>query len=232
MLSLVKNSTVSSLKSRLASQVQSLALAVALIAPAAAQAGPMEDAILAEINFARMHPQEYAKRLLAQPVSPWERALQDAGHAEDGEAFHEAVAQLQTQTPVGPLHIDDALIAAAVEHVEAQGPAGEVGHDGPGGERFYDRLRRHGLAETIAAENIAYGPPSPAEVVRALIIDSGVPSRGHRRNIFHASFKVVGVSCGPHRDYSTMCVMDFGGSPSPLRTAAFAADRLRPGAED
>jgi hypothetical protein len=46
-----------------------------------------------------------------------------------------------------------------------------------------------------------------------LIIDSGVASRGHRRNIFHPDLAVVGVACGPHRDYGAMCVMDFAGPP-------------------
>ena len=222
---------MSSLQQPLANQVRAIALVAVMFAPTIAHAGPMEDAILAEINFARMHPQEYAKRLLAQPVTPWERALRQAGQDDrDPTAFKEAVAHLEAQEPLGPLRADAALISAAVEHVELQGPAGEIGHDGPDGERFYDRLRRHGLTETIAAENIAYGPPSPAEVVRALIIDSGVPSRGHRRNIFHAAFQVVGVSCGPHKDYATMCVMDFGGTASGLRTAA--NDRARPAAEE
>jgi uncharacterized protein YkwD len=222
---------VISLQRRFENHFRSLVLAAALAAPAMAYAGPMEDAILAEINFARMHPQEYARRLQAQPVTPWERALRQAGQDDnDPDAYAEAVAHLRAQAPLRPLRADGALASAALEHVELQGPAGEIGHDGPDGERFYERLRRHGLSETIAAENIAYGPPSPAEVVRALIIDSGVPSRGHRRNIFHASFQVVGVSCGPHRDYATMCVMDFGGTASGLRTAA--NDRARPAAEE
>lgn len=200
---------------RFSQHVLSLALAVALCAPAAAIAGPMEDAILAEINFARAYPQEYARRMQREPVTPWEQALIDAGEPEDRAAYIEAIEYLKTQRPLSPLSPDDSLTAAALEHVSLQGPAGHVGHGSANGERFYDRVRRHGAAAAIAAENIAYGPPSPEDVVRALIIDSGVPNRGHRTNIFHTAFKVVGVSCGPHRDYATMCVMDFSGAPSP-----------------
>ena len=188
-------------------------LALSLSAPAAAVAGPMEDAILAEINFARVHPQEYARRLMLQPVTAWGRALQAGGQPSDPEALAEAVDALLRQTPLPPLEPDDILATAALEHVESQGAAGHVGHNSPDGERFYERLRRHGAEPSaILAENIAYGPPTAADTVRELIIDSGVPSRGHRRNIFHDGFEVVGVSCGPHRDYATMCVMDFGGS--------------------
>jgi len=186
-------------------------VALALCAPAAF-AGPMEDAILAEVNFARAYPQEYARRLMLQPITDWGRALQAGGQPDDPEALAEAIEALQRQAPLPPLQPDDRLAAAALEHVEVQGPAGHIGHSGPDGERFYERIRRHGAEPLIAAENIAYGPPTAADTVRELIIDSGVPSRGHRRNIFHDSFEVVGVSCGPHRDYSTMCVMDFGGS--------------------
>ncbi len=42
-----------------------------------------------------------------------------------------------------------------------------------------------------------------------LIIDDGVSGRGHRRNIFKPGFRVVGVGCGYHDEYKTVCVSDF-----------------------
>jgi len=190
------------------------ALALALAIPAAAQAGEVDDAVLAEVNFARTHPQDYARRLMLQPVSDWERALGPDARSADPGAFAEAVDFLLRQSPLPPLSRDQILDAAALEHVEAQGPAGEIGHNSQDGERFDARLRRHGLQAQVAAENIAYGPSNARDVVRELIIDSGVASRGHRRNIFHADLAAAGVACGPHRDYAAMCVMDFAG-PSP-----------------
>jgi hypothetical protein len=189
------------------------ALALALAIPAAACAGEIDDAVLAEVNYARTHPQDYARRLMLQPVSDWERGLgPDAGSADPG-AFAEAVEFLMRQTPLPPLSRDEILDAAALEHVEAQGPSGGIGHSGQDGERFDARLRRHGLHGRVSAENIAYGPSTPSDVVRELIIDSGVASRGHRRNIFHPDLAAAGVACGPHRDYAAMCVMDFAGPP-------------------
>jgi hypothetical protein len=189
------------------------ALALAFAIPAAASAGAADDAVLAEVNFARTHPQDYARRLMLQPVSDWERALGPDARAADPGAFAEAIDFLMRQTPLPPLSRDETLDAAALEHVEVQGPAGEVGHNGQDGERFDARLRRHGLQARIAAENIAYGPSTPSDVVRELIIDSGVASRGHRRNIFHPELAAAGVACGPHRDYAAMCVMDFACPP-------------------
>jgi len=201
------------------------ALALGAGAPAAASASAQarvqvasSDAdLLAEINFARTHPQDYARRLLLQPVSAWERALAEPA---DPGALAEAVEFLERQTPLPPLQPDDDLAAAALEHVAAQGPAGRIGHDGPAGEAFDARLARHGIAGRTEGENIAYGPARAADVVRELIIDSGVPDRGHRRNFFHPAFAAAGVTCGPHRDYGTMCVIDFASGPARSAPAA------------
>ena len=214
--------------------LQASLAAIVLVAaiPAAAVAGEVEDAVLAEVNFARAHPQEYAQRLLAEPTTAWEASLAPDAEAADPGAFAEAVDFLMRQAPLPPLASDDVLGAAALEHVSAQGPAGEIGHSSPAGERFDARLRRHGLRAEIAAENIAYGPAQPSDVVRELIIDAGVASRGHRRNIFHPALASAGVSCGPHRDYGAMCVMDFAGAaPQALgwRQAALATGQSASG---
>jgi hypothetical protein len=192
------------------------ALAAALVAgsfAAPARAGSADGEVLAEINYARAHPQDYAWRLLLQPVSDWERSLGPDAAAQDPAALAEAIDFLMHQSPLPPQQPDDALGAAALEHVAEQGPVGAVGHESPDGERFDARLRRHGLQPTATSgENIAYGPARPEDVVRELIIDSGVRSRGHRRNIFYPTFAAAGVSCGPHKVYAAMCVIDFASS--------------------
>ncbi len=60
-------------------------------------------------------------------------------------------------------------------------------------------------------ENISYGPDDGREVVLQLIIDDGVPDRGHRANIFSPGFRLAGVVCGPHPKFRTICVIDFAG---------------------
>jgi uncharacterized protein YkwD len=47
------------------------------------------------------------------------------------------------------------------------------------------------------------------DVICGFIVDDGVPSRGHRNNIFNNAFKSCGVCSGPHRQYRCMTAVDF-----------------------
>ena len=65
--------------------------------------------------------------------------------------------------------------------------------------------RRHGAA----AENICYGSRDARSIVVMLLVDAGVGSRGHRKNILSPDFAVAGAAFGPHAGYGAMCVIDF-----------------------
>lgn len=73
------------------------------------------------------------------------------------------------------------------------------------------RIESHGEWRAEIGENISYGFNDPRQVVIQLIVDDGVRNRGHRINIFNPAFHRVGVACGPHAGYGSMCVMDFAG---------------------
>jgi len=184
-------------------------LAALLLLPATfagAHQRSLDADVLYELNFARTQPQAYARAL--QDAASRTRA---SGAYDDPAAYAEAVDFLQRQPALPPLGADPALEGAALAHTDYQGRQGGFGHAGPGGESLDQRLHRHGAFAMLMAEDISYGYANPREVVLQLIVDSGVPGRGHRKNIFNPAFREAGVACGPHRVYGAMCVVDFAG---------------------
>ena len=73
-------------------------------------------------------------------------------------------------------------------------------------------------------ENISCGCDTALNVLVQLIIDDGVPSRGHRSNIFGPNWTEHGCFTGEHTVYTTMTCQNFAGgsyakgSANPLET--------------
>lgn len=187
------------------------ALALAAAARPAQAAEGLEARVLAEVNYARQHPQEYARKLERTASRGGVVGYSEIGN-EDVDALAEAIDFLRRQRPLPPLRPHEALSAAAKAHAYTQGRTYQVGHVSPSGATLGQRLQQHGVWAGLAAEDISYGYEDPAEVVRQLIIDSGVPNRGHRDNIFGAHYQAAGVACAPHRAWGAMCVIDFAGA--------------------
>ena len=100
---------------------------------------------------------------------------------------------------------------AARDHVKDQGTNGTIGHKGSDGSQINHRIDRYGKWTAPIGENISYGAETPRDLVLALIIDDGISSRSHRNNIFNPIFRMIGIACGPHAKFSSMCVMDVAG---------------------
>lgn len=194
-----------------------LALTLATPAPAPLQAG-LEAAVLAEINFARTRPRDYAERLREyrkyfKGKIVWYPGNPDGLRTEEGvRAVDEAIRFLERQTPLEPIAHAPLLARAARDHVREQGPRGGTGHYSADGADPRDRVQKRGGGPYVA-EVITYGPPSAREVVRQLIVDDAVPGRGHRKTLYAAEMRYAGVACGPHNGYRMMCVADLGRKP-------------------
>jgi hypothetical protein len=62
-----------------------------------------------------------------------------------------------------------------------------------------------------------------------LLIDDGVPSRGHRVNILRESFLSVGVAINTHPNYGMICVIDYAGRYTDKPEVARADPRIPAG---
>lgn len=178
-----------------------------------------EKAVIFEMNKVRTNPKRYAvevvEPMIARFVDEDNRYIyiKDDGTRiltnEGRKAVKECIKALSTIDSVGILYPSEGLSRAAKDHMQSQGPTGKVGHSSKAGATPWDRIKKHGQLEGMAGENIDYGNELAQEIVVSLLIDDGVPSRGHRINIMKKEFGVAGVAIGSHLRYGTMCVIDY-----------------------
>lgn len=190
---------------------------LAFAAPATALDQNLARQVLAEINLARTEPRTYAGfirefrgqfrgKYFVLPGSPVRTQT-----SEGVKTVDEAIKFLTRLKPLPPLSWSEGLAEAAAELAEEQGRSGATGHTGRQSHGMRERIERHGKWERQIAENIGYGPQDPRNMIMQLIIDDGVPDRGHRKNTFGATFDTTGVACGSHPRFGNMCVIDFAG---------------------
>ena len=188
-----------------------------LAVPTAAVAQNLDRQVLAEMNLARSAPRSYAGFLREFRTLFRGTYYQLPGNSirmqtvEGTKAVDEAIRALSRQKPLPALSWSEGLAAAAKELADEQSQSGDTGHTGRLSHGMQERIERHGRWERSIAENIGYGPSDARMMVMQLIIDDGVPGRGHRKNTFSSAFDTAGVACGSHPQYRSMCVIDFAG---------------------
>lgn len=169
--------------------------------------------IVDEVNAARTSPAAYAARARVLRGLFQDDRIERPGEIaivtrEGTAAVDEAIAFLERQPPLPPVRASPLIDRAAAEHAADQARAGTVGHAGSDGSSPSDRMRRH-ARWTATGEVIAYGPERAEDVVLQLIVDDGVPARGHRRILFNPGYTLIGVACAPHPVWRQVCVLDF-----------------------
>ncbi len=171
-----------------------------------------ESDLLSEVNQARAHPAVYASHL--EKLKPlfngkvYKPSGQEAYTTQEGwSAVEEAIKFLRAAKPQGPLKMSPGLCLAAATHVKEQSSTGATGHKGADSTMIEERVKPFGTWQGGIGENLMYGNQSPRERVLTWLIDDGFASRGHRMRIMSENYRVAGVSCGPHPDFGSMCVL-------------------------
>ncbi|MDD2270965.1 MAG: CAP domain-containing protein [Desulfuromonadaceae bacterium] len=192
-------------------------LLLTLAAPAAALDHRLGEQVLAEINLARTDPHAYAgfiRQFRSQFRGKYYLQPGDTTRIQTTEgvpAVDEAIIYLSRLKPLPPLAWSDGLAAAAAELANEQERSGATGHNGRKSHGMRERIERHGKWAGVIGENIGYGPDGARNMVIQLIVDDGVPGRGHRVNTFSGDYRTAGVTCGTHPGFGSMCVIDFAG---------------------
>jgi uncharacterized protein YkwD len=171
--------------------------------------------VLHEINLARTNPKLYSnfikeKRKLFKGKNYWVSSKLYYVTVEGTAALDEAIEFLENTSPAEPLDIAGCLCLAARDHVADMLGNNFTDHNSSDGTDYSARIDRF-IEGTIfgSGENIHFGSNDAREIVIDLIVDDGVPGRGHRKNIFNPEYRQVGIACGNHNEYRYSCVMDF-----------------------
>lgn len=111
------------------------------------------------------------------------------------------------------------LSLCAEDHAVDMAATGIVQHTGSNGSSPADRMSYYGVWYHCCGECIWYGsieietPPMAVaqRIVDALLVDDGVPDRGHRKCLLDARMVCGGVGCAPHPIFGFSVVIDVAG---------------------
>lgn len=174
----------------------------------------VEKDVVLEMNKVRSDPKKYAELYIRPKIKYYNgKEYSEPGQItiltqEGVSAVNACIAALNRAKIVGLLIPERGLTLATKDHVRDQSETGQTGHNGNDRSTPVSRSGRYGKGQYIG-ENIDYGNNIGREIVCSLLIDDGVPSRGHRANIMKEDYTQTGVGMGTHPEYRNMCVIAY-----------------------
>lgn len=167
------------------------------------------------MNLARQNPALYASYIEEMRADFQGNLLVVPGRVpfqtkEGPRALDEAIRFLRSTAPQAPLAFSPGMSRAAADHCAEQAGGG-MSHSGRGGSDTGSRISRYGMWSGTWGENLSCGRRGARETVIALIVDDGLGSRKHRKNIFSPNFSYAGAAIGQHAQYHTICSIEFAG---------------------
>merc|ERR1719272_916386 len=94
------------------------------------------------------------------------------------------------------------LAFAAEDHIADIGQTGTASHASSDGMTSAQRVQLYGTFSSYG-ECLWYGSEmaDAKTIVLDLIVDDGVPTRGHRKGVYNPTYSAVRVACGPHSTF-------------------------------
>jgi uncharacterized protein YkwD len=177
----------------------------------------LEKEIVDEMNLARTEPQKYAAFVEEFKKYYDGNRLMIPGRKKalvtnDGiAAVDEAIGFLRAAQPLPAFGVAKGVCSAAADHARDLAGKGITGHRGSDGSTPNARVDRYGAWDAVIGETVVYEVSTARQIIIALIIDDGVPNRGHRRNIFDPNYHVTGISVSEPLSFGSKCVIDYVG---------------------
>jgi uncharacterized protein YkwD len=177
----------------------------------------LEKEIIDEMNMARTEPQKYAAFVEDYKSYYDGNRLTLPGRKKalvtnDGiAAVDEAINFLRAAQPLPAFGVAKGICSAAADHAKDLAGKGISGHRGSDGSMPNARVDRYGEWDAAIGETVVYEVSTARQIIISLIIDDGVPNRGHRRNIFDPTYRVTGISVSEPLTFGSKCVIDYVG---------------------
>ncbi|MBR4599524.1 MAG: CAP domain-containing protein [Treponema sp.] len=173
----------------------------------------IEKDVILEMNKARSNPALYAELYITPRTKKFDgKIYNDSIVTNEGiTVVNECISYMKKAKALPVLNPEKGLSLAAQQHSSTQGETNQTGHTGVDGSTPFTRIEKYGTYKT-AGENISYGAMSGRDIVVQLLIDDGVSSRGHRKNIMNKDFSSTGVGyTKKHKAYGSVCVITYAG---------------------
>ncbi len=182
--------------------------------PKAGSLTKIQQEILDEINFMRLNPQSYA-----EIVQDMKKSLKgNVATFPDGSkwmlnegvsALDDAINDLKKSAKVSPFEFSNGLSNAADIQVANLQDDMSLGHFGKDGSDVENRIYKFGTPGERYSENISYDSKDARSIVLNFVIDDGLKSRSHRKNLLSTQFKQIGIGYGIGKKNVALCVIVF-----------------------
>lgn len=146
-----------------------------------------EKKMVEEINMMRANPSAYAKYIDEYVVDQ----NTNGGWPIDMAVVNELKAELRNLSALSQLQPKECVYTAAKKHGKDQIKMGDTSHTGSDGKMPHERILNECPDLKDGTENLAGGMDDIRETVVTLLIDDGIPSRGHRKALLNPQWKYV-----------------------------------------
>eukprot|EP00826_Nyctotherus_ovalis_P010378 TRINITY_DN12741_c0_g1_i8.p1 TRINITY_DN12741_c0_g1~~TRINITY_DN12741_c0_g1_i8.p1 ORF type:complete len:380 (-),score=125.60 TRINITY_DN12741_c0_g1_i8:103-1242(-) len=159
----------------------------------------LAEEVLDRINYSRTTPQKLIPEFTEMTKKFKDNLYNNLIRTHEGvAAVQEALEFLKAQQSLPPIKLHEGLEKAAEDFANEMSETGNFSHKDKFGQGPAERIAKVAKVKGELSESLSLGSEAAADIVNFWIIDDGVPSRGHRRNLFSANAKLGGVGCAPH----------------------------------
>ncbi|MFW5721077.1 MAG: CAP domain-containing protein [Bacteroidota bacterium] len=172
-----------------------------------------EKNLILAMNLIRFDPPKYAQQYVFPRFEYYEGNLFHfpgkipTRTAEGVKAAEELYTELKNAESIPIFYPSKGMSKGSKDHALYMKRTGITSHEGQGG--MSKRVSKYGEWKGGLAENLQWGTSNAHEAIMSLMIDDGIPGRGHRVNAMNPAFTKVGVAVAPHPEYTVSYVINF-----------------------